>query len=103
MLPWWAIALIVVRDIAILIGGAFLLTAANGPPPVTKLGKFATFVLMSALPMMIASVALGTISTPQPAVRLVGWVTFAVGVALYWAAAIDYVRILRRQPQSGDV
>jgi cardiolipin synthase (CMP-forming) len=100
LVPWWVVALVVVRDVAMLVGGGLLLARSDGPPPVTRLGKLATFVLMVAFPLFVAASAAGTVSEPQVLLLAAAWISWGVGIVLYWLAAGDYARILlaRREP-----
>ncbi|MEX0952246.1 MAG: CDP-alcohol phosphatidyltransferase family protein [Nitriliruptoraceae bacterium] len=100
LVPWWVVALVVVRDVVMLIGGGLLLARTAGPPPVTRLGKVATFVLMVAFPLFIAASAVGTVADPQGALLVAAWGVWCVGIVLYWAAAGDYARILLRRPSA---
>ncbi len=95
LVPWWVVALVVVRDVAMLVGGGLLLARTDGPPPVTRLGKVATFVLMVAFPLFIGASAVGSVANPSPPLLAAAWAVWSVGIVLYWAAAADYVRILR--------
>lgn len=94
LLPLWAAAVVLARDLAVLVGGLVLVSRGVGPPPVTRLGKAATAGLMVALPLLIlASVLEG--HTAEGSVRATAWVTFAGSVALYYAAAVQYALLVR--------
>lgn len=93
ILPWWIIALVVARDVAMLAAGSVLLRRGGGMPAVTRLGKAATFVLMSAFTILLVVFAIGeqrgssSILAEQLATAGV-----IAAVVLYWAVAFDYAR-----------
>lgn len=91
--PLWAALLILVRDVAILIAGAFLLIGKGVRLEVRFIGKAATFMLMMAIPW----VSWGNLGLPLAAAALVaGWVSFAVGIVEYYVAAGVYAADIRR-------
>lgn len=99
LIPAWAVAVIVVRDVLVLAVGLVLVGRGVAPPAVTRLGKAATFGLMVALPLMIlASVVGDGPDDPQPALAAAAWVTYGVNALLYYVAAFGYARTLRRTP-----
>ncbi len=92
ILPWWAAVVVLARDLVVL-GAAAWLTLRGGPRiEVRTIGKYATFTLMWAIPM----IAWGNAGLPLQNFMLVaGWVWFPVGVIEYYAAAVAYARDLR--------
>ena len=89
-LPWSAVALLVGRDLLVMIGFQVLLRNGIRPPDVLWLGKLATFVLMVALP----GLALGETTWPVAGVfRQAGLVLLWVGVVLYWVVGVRYARM----------
>ena len=91
--PVWAAVLILVRDVAVLVVGVFLLTRRHVRIEVRWIGKVATFSLMVAVP----AVAWGALGLPLAgAATAVGWVSFAVGIVEYYVAAAVYARDARR-------
>ena len=91
--PVWAAVLILVRDVAVLLVGVFLLTRRHVRIEVRWIGKVATFSLMVAVP----AVAWGALGLPlAAAATAVGWVSFAVGIVEYYVAAAVYARDARR-------
>jgi cardiolipin synthase len=90
LLPWAALALIVVVDVAM----AVLATGAalGGRISVSWLGKIRTFVLMTAVFLLVAAAAW----TPAlvPAAQALVW----VGAALHTASGLDYIVRARRAP-----
>ncbi len=93
ILPWWAIGLVIVRDIAILVAGLALLRSGAGAPAVTHLGKAATFGLMVSITVLLAAGAAGGgFGEPVEWIRTTGLVLFGISVVAYWLAAVDYAR-----------
>ncbi|MEP6972915.1 MAG: CDP-alcohol phosphatidyltransferase family protein [Actinomycetota bacterium] len=91
--PLWAALLILVRDAAILIAGAFLLLGKGIKLEVRFIGKVATFMLMMAIPW----VSWGNLGLPLAEAALVaGWASFAVGIVEYYLAAGAYVGDIRQ-------
>jgi cardiolipin synthase len=82
--PFWAALLILVRDVAVLLGGAVLLWGRNIRVDVRSIGKIATLSLMVA----IAWIAWGNADGPLGEVLLVGgWLAYVVGIVEYYIAA----------------
>ena len=90
--PLWAALLILVRD-AVVLGAAIVLAVTRGPRiEVRQIGKYATFTLMWAIPM----VAWGNAGLFLDDLMVVlGWVWFSVGVVEYYVAFAAYARDLR--------
>ncbi|HEX2025767.1 MAG TPA: CDP-alcohol phosphatidyltransferase family protein [Actinomycetota bacterium] len=93
LLPLWAAAVILVRDLVVL-AAAVWLAATRGPRiDVRPIGKYATFTLMWAIP----AIAWGNAGLPLDDVFVVfGWTWFAVGAIEYYVAAVAYAFDLRR-------
>jgi cardiolipin synthase (CMP-forming) len=83
--PFWAALLILVRDVAVLLGGAALLWGRREiRVAVRGIGKLATFSLMAA----ITWIAWGNAGGPLGDVLLVGgWLGYTVGIVEYYLAA----------------
>ena len=91
VMPWWAVVAVVVRDVLVLAFGAMALAARGTAIPVRWIGKVATLDLMVGIPM----IAWAGYDLPLAAVAAaVGWLTFGVGLGLYYVAALLYVRDL---------
>jgi cardiolipin synthase len=102
LLPWWLVAAVVVRDVALLVAGTVMLRRGARPPAVTRLGKTATFGLMWAFVPLIASGIIGTAEDPQPVLWWIGFLMLLASVVLYWATAVDYGRQLRAARGAAD-
>ena len=82
--PFWAALLILVRDMAVLLGGAAVLWGKDIRIEVRWIGKIATFSLMVA----IAWIAWGNAGGPLGELLLVGgWLAYVVGIVEYYIAA----------------
>lgn len=93
LIPWWLVAAIVARDLMLVVLGVILANHGFGPLPVHHLGKFATFCLFYALPLIMLGQAfpdVAAVSVP------VGWAFALWGVFLYWWAGIVYAVQTRR-------
>jgi cardiolipin synthase len=88
IIPWWLLAVIVGRDVVLLILGIVLANFGFGPLPVHHLGKVATFCLFYALPILMIGQAF-----PDAAwvTNPVGWAFAVWGAFLYWWAGVIYV------------
>jgi cardiolipin synthase len=87
VLPWWFIAVIVARDILLLVLGVVLANHRFGPLPVHHLGKMGTFAILFTMPVLLLAAAFPTtawIALP------VGWAAGIWGVFLYWWAGVAY-------------
>jgi cardiolipin synthase len=82
--PFWAALLILVRDVAVVLGGAALLWGRDLRVDVRGIGKIATFSLMAA----ITWISWGNADGPLGDVLLVGgWLAYIVGIVEYYLAA----------------
>lgn len=89
IIPWWFAAIVVGRDVLLLVVGIVLANFGFGPLPVHQLGKVATFCLFYALPLLM----LGQAYPPVQAVSDPLGLAFAAwGAFLYWWAGIVYTR-----------
>ncbi|AXK44662.1 CDP-alcohol phosphatidyltransferase family protein [Brachybacterium saurashtrense] len=92
LLPWAALVVIVVVDVAM----AVLATSAalGGRISVSRLGKIRTFVLMASVFLLAAAAAWWP--PLVPAVQALLW----AGVALHAVSGVDYIVSARRAPAS---
>jgi cardiolipin synthase len=91
--PLWAAILILARDGAILVAGAFVLADRKVRIDVRWIGKIATFSLMCAVPW----ISWGRLGLPLAEAALVcGWTAFAIGIVESYIAAFVYTGDLRR-------
>lgn len=96
LVPWWIVAVIVSRDVFLLVLGVILANHGYGPLPVHLLGKVATFALFFGLPVIMLGLAFPAMA---PVSEPLGWAITIWGAFLYWWAGIIYaietVRVIR--------
>jgi cardiolipin synthase (CMP-forming) len=92
LFPLWAAAVILARDIAVLVGGAVVLFGRHVRVDVRFIGKVATFGLMLAVP----SISWGHLRAPfAPTATALGWIVYSVAIVEYYIAAVRYVGDVR--------
>jgi len=99
IVPWWIIAVLLVRDVLLAAELPLLRTRGITALPVVYLGKAATFALMSAFPLIL----LGQFDALWSRVVLAcGWAFLIWGMYLYvWSFVVyawQVVTVLRRMP-----
>lgn len=96
IVPWWVAAVLVGRDLAVMVAIAVLRRSGYGPPQVTYIGKAATFSLMYAFPLLLlaqGSSMAATIARPVAyAFAIWGSVLFLWSGLLYVVQARSTVR-----------
>jgi len=102
VVPWWLVAVIVARDLMLVVLGVVLANHGFGPLPVHHLGKAGTLCLFYALPIiMIGQAFPDAAAVADP----IGWAFALWGVFLYWWGGVIYatqaVR-LTRIPRDGQ-
>jgi cardiolipin synthase (CMP-forming) len=90
ILPLWAVVLVLARDALVLVGGLVLVVRGHAPPPVTDLGKAATFGLMASLPVFLLGAGLDSDHLHSAA-----WVGLASFGLLYWLSAGQYAVMVK--------
>jgi cardiolipin synthase len=98
LLPWWFVALIIARDVVLLVLGIIMANHGYGPLPVHHLGKMGTFALLFAMPVLVLGAAFPSIDAITDPL---GWAAAIWGVFLYWWAgaiyAIQAARLIRKR------
>jgi cardiolipin synthase len=89
IVPWWFAAVVVGRDVLLMIVGVVLANFGFGPLPVHQLGKVATFCLFYALPLILLGQAYPSVA---PVTDPLGWAFACWGAFLYWWAGVVYAR-----------
>ncbi|MET0589554.1 MAG: CDP-alcohol phosphatidyltransferase family protein [Naasia sp.] len=88
IVPWWLVAVIVGRDVMILVLGIVLRSHGHRTAlPVNHLGKVATFCLFYALPIIVLGQAFPAVA---PVADPIGWAFALWGAFLYWWAGFRY-------------
>lgn len=89
IVPWWFLAVILARDLMLVVIGVALANHGFGPLPVHHLGKVATFCLFYALPIVMLGQAF---PDTAPVADPIGWAFAVWGAFLYWWAGAVYLR-----------
>src|SRR6266567_3593592 len=93
IIGWWLVAVLAVRELLLGVVLLALRRRGYGPLHVSFVGKAATLSLLYAFPLLF----LGSHQTSYAVVaRVFGWAFALWGTALYWWAAVLYVRQARR-------
>src|SRR5690554_2797996 len=88
IVPWWLVAVIVARDVALVVLGVVLANHSFGPIPVHDLGRIATASLFYALPILMLGQAFSQLAWfTDP----LGWACVLWGAFLYWWAGWRYI------------
>jgi cardiolipin synthase len=99
VVPWWLVAVLLAREVMLLVMLMVLARHGYGPLHVHMAGKAGTFALLYAFPLLLLA-HWGGISGDLASVF--GWAFAWWGVALYWFAGVLYVRqawlLLARRP-----
>jgi cardiolipin synthase len=89
VIPFWLAAVVVARDVILLIVYPILATHGYGPLPVHYLGKAGTFALLYAFPLLLlANLFPGANFVILP----LAWAFALWGAGLYWWAGFIYVK-----------
>ncbi|WP_350346884.1 CDP-alcohol phosphatidyltransferase family protein [Agromyces sp. G08B096] len=103
LVPWWIVAIIVARDVFLLVLGVVLANHGFGPLPVHQLGKVATFALFTGLPVIMLGPAFPAV---EPVSEPIGWAITLWGAFLYWWAGVIYAietgRVIRMPRVASD-
>jgi len=89
MVPWWLVAVIVLRDLLLLGTVPTLRKHKLRALPVHIAGKAGTFALLYAFPLILLSNWEGTIGVLA---AIFGWAFAIWGIGLYWYAGAIYYR-----------
>ena len=92
-IPWWIVALVVGRDVALLLAGFIMFKGRNPNIPVSNVGKFATACLLIGVPGFL----LGRMDWSGAEVFLVVAYAFSVvGIVTYFFAGWQYAYAARQ-------
>ncbi|WP_306370866.1 CDP-alcohol phosphatidyltransferase family protein [Nocardiopsis sp. CC223A] len=87
IVPWWLMAILVLRDVLILGALPLLRYFGYGPLPVNFAGKAATLCLLYAFPLLFIA---GYANVVGDVAQIMGWAFALWGTALYWWAGLLY-------------
>ena len=100
IIPWWLVALLIGRDLVLLVMLIPLKRRGLVGLPVHFLGKAATTCLLYAFPLLL----LGDMDNwVGSAAQVIGWAFAIWGTGLYWYAALLYLEQARRVVQAVPV
>lgn len=89
IVPWWMLAVLLVRDIMLVLLVPILKRTGRVALPVNTVGKAATMFLLVAFPVMLLGAPQSLGFTPA---WWLGWACAVVGAILYWVAGVMYVQ-----------
>jgi cardiolipin synthase (CMP-forming) len=87
IVPWWFAAIIIARDVMLIVLGIVLANHGYGPLPVHHLGKLGTACLFYALPIIMLGHAVPQL---QFVTDPIGWAFAIWGAFLYWWGGVIY-------------
>jgi cardiolipin synthase len=88
LIPLWLVAVIIARDVMLIVLAALLARIGHGAFPVNWVGKWATACLFVGLPLLMLAAAFPvTVAYTQP----IGLIVAIIGAALYWWAGGLYL------------
>ncbi|GMA25948.1 CDP-diacylglycerol--glycerol-3-phosphate 3-phosphatidyltransferase [Luteimicrobium album] len=99
IIPWWLVAVLLAREVAVGVTLPMLARRGYGPLPVNFIGKAATLTLMYAFPLLLLGQIDGWVGTVA---GVAGWAFAWWGVGLYWWAGFLYLRGAARLLRSTD-
>lgn len=93
LLPVWVVAILLGREIVVLLFGLLLLRSGRGIPATSRLGKVATSGLAASLSALVGAEALtGMGAQGYGALRAAALVGLAVNLILTYVASVGYAR-----------
>lgn len=87
VVPWWLMALLVLRDVLMIGSLPVLRRFGYGPLPVNFAGKAATLCLLYSFPLLFVAGYGGAVGDVA---RITGWAFALWGTAIYWWAGLLY-------------
>jgi cardiolipin synthase (CMP-forming) len=89
LMPWWLVALLVLRDVLMAVVLVRLARSGWSPLQVHLAGKAGTLMLLYAFPLLLLADLLT--GWWADAMSSLGWAAALWGVALYWVSGVVYV------------
>ncbi len=104
IVPWWLIAILLGRDLLLVLSVPLLRTRGMTALPVTYVGKAATFALMYGFPFILG----GQLDNVAGDIfRPIGWAFLIWGVGMYVWSFLQYwvqtVLIMQKMPSVGGI
>lgn len=102
LVPGWLLVAILARELLLIVIGVVLTRHGIGPLPSSRLGKIATFLLFTAIPVLMLGYAFPVLAV---AAHPLGWALAIWGLLLYWWSGVLYARqaarVVRNPPRVG--
>ena len=93
LLPLWVLAVILAREVVVLLFGLVLLRSGRGVPETSRLGKVATSGLMLSITGLVAAAALGPgAGEPLGWLRTLALAGLTINLTLTYLATLGYAR-----------
>jgi cardiolipin synthase len=89
VIPFWLAAVVIARDLMLLIVYPVLATHGYGPLPVHYLGKAGTFALLYAFPLLLLA---NVFESATFVIEPIAWAFALWGAGLYWWAGFVYLK-----------
>jgi cardiolipin synthase len=99
IIPWWLAAILVGRDVLLLLTVPGLRRLGLTALPVNYLGKAATFALLYAFPLLLVGAYHGTVADVA---KPIAWAFTLWGTGMYLWAGVVYVRQYQAVTRAGD-
>ena len=104
IIPWWLIAILIGRDLLLLLSVPLLRTRGLTALPSTYVGKAATFALMYGFPLILGGQIDGLFGD---ILRPIGWAFLIWGTGMYVWSFLQYwvqtVLVMQRMPAGGGI
>lgn len=104
IIPWWLIAILIGRDLLLLLSVPLLRTRGLTALPSTYVGKAATFALMYGFPLILGGQIDGLFGD---ILRPIGWAFLIWGTGMYVWSFLQYwvqtVLVMQRMPAGGGM
>lgn len=104
IIPWWLIAVLLGRDLLLLLSVPLLRTRGMTALPVTYVGKAATFALMYGFPLVLGGQLDGVFGD---ILRPIGWAFLIWGTGMYLWSFLQYwvqtVLVMQKMPPGGGM
>ena len=104
IIPWWLIAILIGRDLLLLLSVPLLRTRGLTALPSTYVGKAATFALMYGFPLILGGQLDGVFGD---ILRPIGWAFLIWGTGMYVWSFLQYwvqtVLVMQKMPPGGGM
>lgn len=93
VVPWWLVAVVMLRDALLGVGGLVMSRYGHATLPVKWWGKVATFGLLFVLPLFLLGAIVAHYGDPGwgEVLVMVAWPIAIVAVVIYWIVGFSYL------------